>query len=155
MTSEPVDIIFQGKYDKIDFSFLKGVLPKSRDRIFTSPEISAPDTYDAIIEVFHANSYADLIMATDHLAVNEVSVPRVFINLTRDENEFELLFFFDLRDHDPSLSRSKMNDLKMWAETYSATYAFDYFICRIEGANPQPDEVYFDSNGYGPLCTFP
>jgi hypothetical protein len=144
-----MDIIFRGEYATLNLNFLKELLLKAKEVRFSYPEISTPDTYDGFMEVFHSNSYADLAIITDHLEINNVIVPHVFINLTRDENEFELLFYFDIRDYGNGTHREKLDELEKWARSYSADYGFNYFVCQINNANLE--EYYFDSEGHGPL----
>lgn len=144
-----VDIVFTGEYSSLDFEFIKNLMSKSRVVRFNSPEISAPGKYEEAIAVFNSNEYADLVVITDHLDVDGVIIPHVFINLTRDENEFELLFYFDLKEFSSGAYKEKFAMLEAWARAYKANYGFNYFVCQINHASEE--EYYFDSNGLGPL----
>jgi len=144
-----LDIIFKGKFSTTNFNFLKELLVKANEVRFNSPETLVVDTYETVVEVFHSNSYADLVITTDSLVINEVNVPHVFINLTRDGNEVELLFYFDLKDLGIDSYKNKFDTLKNWTLAFNATYGFDYFVCQMDNGNEE--EYYFDSNGPGPL----
>ena len=113
-----LDIIFKGKFSATTFNFLEKLLVKSDEVRFNSPENLTACTYEKIAEVFHSNSYVDLTITSNHLVIQETNVPHVFINLTRDEDELELLFYFDLKDLGIGTYKNKFDTLRNWAEAF-------------------------------------
>lgn len=76
-------------------------------------------------------------------------VPKVFINLGRDNNDIEILFFFDLRDLNEATPGKNIDYLRKWMSEMKRKYHFQYFICQDDNAGE--DAYYFDSNGIGRL----
>ena len=144
-----IEIIFRGVLPSINLDFLKGVFLKAKELYFNSPEISSVNTFDEAVEIINSNAYIDLAINTDELSIYGKNVPKVFINLGRNNDEIEILFFFDLKDLcEPSIKES-IDFLEKWALEFKNEHKFDYFICQTDNANKE--EYYFDSHGKGKL----
>lgn len=144
-----IEIIFRGIFSVLDFSFLRELLAKAREVYFNFPEINSAVAYNDIIEIINSDTYIDLVINTDYLLINEKNIPKVFINLGRDNEDIELLFFFDLKDLGEATQKMNIDYLKSWAEEFQKRNNFGYFICQIDNANK--DEYYFDIYGIGKL----
>ena len=144
-----VDVIFRGLVSMLDFSFLKDLLSNAREIRFSFPEDQVYETYDKVVDIINSDVYVDLIINTSCLLVGEKIVPRVFINLGRNNEDIEVLFFFDLNDIGEDTPIRNLEYLKGWMIKMQDNYHFQYFICQFDEA--AEDEYYFDSNGIGKL----
>ena len=133
----------------VKLGFLNNIFLKARELYFNSPETLSAKTIDEALEIINSNPYIDFVIYTDELSIHGKNVPRVFINLGRQNDEIEILFFFDLMDLcEPSIKQS-IDFLKKWALEFKNEYRFAYFICQID--NGDREEFYFDSHGIGKL----
>ncbi|MET3878792.1 hypothetical protein [Chitinophaga sp. OAE865] len=144
-----IDVIFRGLLPALDLSFLKKLLTDAREVHFNFPENRLIKTFEEIIGVIRSNSYVDLAISTDCLDMEGKIVPKVFINLGRDNNDIEILFFFDLRDLNEATPGKNIDYLRKWMSEMKRKYHFQYFICQDDNAGE--DAYYFDSNGIGRL----
>ncbi|MBO9620564.1 MAG: hypothetical protein J7539_16185 [Niabella sp.] len=144
-----IEIIFKGVLSSVNFNFLKDLVMRAKELYFNSPEISSVKTFDEVIEILNANAYIDLVLNTDELKIYNKDVPKVFINLGRNYNDIELLFFFDLQDLNDLTVKESVDCLMDWTTEFKNNYKFDYFICRADNAGD--GEYYFDSQGTGSL----
>ncbi|MDN5478775.1 MAG: hypothetical protein L0G39_17765 [Chryseobacterium sp.] len=149
MKNRLIEIICKGLYPTLNFNFLKKLLLNAKEARFVDPEINSIKDFDEIMNVINSNSYCDLVMSTDFLDIRGKIIPRVFINLGRNNDEIEILFFFDLKDLKESNFKMSLDYLKDWIEEFQKKYNFNYFICQIDNADH--DEYYFDINGQGKL----
>ena len=144
-----IEIIFRGVLSSINFNFLKDIVLRARRLYFNSPEVSSIKTFDQVIEILNANAYIDLVINTDKLKIYNKDVSKVFINLGRNYNDIELVFFFDLQDLNGLTVKESVDCLMDWTTEFKNNYKFDYFICRTDNADD--GEYYFDSQGTGSL----
>lgn len=144
-----IEIIFKGRFSKIDFGFLRNLIFASKEVRFNDPAMYSFENIDDVITVFDTNSYFDFVITTDMLNIDGRTVPKVFINIGRDSQDIDLLFFFDLKDMQGDSLIGDLEHLKKWVSDFSNQYCFDFFTCRIDiGAK---EDYFFDSNGYGRL----
>lgn len=146
-----IEIIFKGGFPTLNFSFLKRLLLNSKEVRSMDPEINSIKDFDEMINIINSNSYCDLVISTDCLDIRGRIIPSVFINLARNNNEVEILFFFDLMDLKESDFKMSLDYLKDWIEEFQIKYNFNYFICQADNADQ--DEYYFDINGKVKLYT--
>lgn len=144
-----VDLKFTGKLSKIDFSFIDNMLIDMREIRFNYPENIDTSDYDEIINILHLYDYIDFIISTDVLNINEVRIENVFINVGKDNEEVELLLFFDIYDIGYRTSYDNLSILNDWTKRIQDKYNFEFAICQMDNGNQ--NEYYFDSNGPGPL----
>lgn len=144
-----IEIIFRGVVSSTNFDFLKDLIIRAKKSYFNSPEIPSIKTFDEIIEILNANVYIDFVINTDEFRVCNKNIPNVFINLGRNNNDIELLFFFDLKDLGDLKIKDSVDCLKDWTMEFKNNYKFDYYICQADNAND--GEFYFDSHGRGNL----
>lgn len=73
----------------------------------------------------------------------------MFVNIGRNDDDFDLLFYFDIKDLDGNNYKLKVDHLNTWANNFCDRHNLNYFIGQMDNANDE--EYYFDSNGIGPL----
>lgn len=144
-----VDLAFKGKYYAIDLLFLDIFFSDARQIKFIYPNEIDFNSINELIEVIKSNSYVDLIITTDAFKVNDKLVKKVFINLGKDEDNLDLLLFFDVKDLCYLNSKEALEALRVWACQFVEKYKFEYMACRMDNGND--DEYYFDRLGFGPL----
>lgn len=144
-----IELIYKGLLHKLNFTFLRNILMDAREVRFNFPELNFAMNIDEVIKTINSNSYVDLIINMDFLEIKEKIVPNVFINLSRNNDEIEVLFFLDLVDLKEATPKSNIDYLKNWAIEFTKKYNIEYFVCQID--NAEKDEYYFDSNGIGKL----
>lgn len=144
-----IEVIFKGLLSAIDLSLTRKLAEGAKEIYFNAPEISSVKSSDEVIEIIQSNPYVDLAINTNSLKVDQIVVPKVFINLGRNNDEIEILFFFDLDDLAIGTPADNLNYLKNWTIQIQQKYNFSYFICQMDNANEE--EYYFDSNGIGKL----
>lgn len=144
-----IELIFKGAASKLDYSFLRTLSYEARNIYFVSPEIDLPNNLDQIVNIINSYDYIDLAISTDHLKINEKVIPRVFANVGRNDDEIEVLLFFDLLDLKEPSPKANIDFLRNWTEQFQKEYNFKYFICQMDAADD--DEYYFDNFGQGKL----
>lgn len=144
-----VEVIFRGLFSIVDFSFVKKLITDAREVYFTSPEINLQITYNTVIRIINSNSYVDLVINTDLLQMKNKIVPNVFINIGRNNEEIEILFFFDSNDLKESNEKMNIDYIKYWTVEFQKKYNFEYYICQMDNADE--GEYYFDSSRIGQL----
>lgn len=144
-----IELKFIGLTPILNFSFIGELSINAREMRFYSPEINFSGESDELISVFNSNDYVDFIINTDHLSIKGKNVQRVFINIGRNEDEIEVLIFFNLADLREPTAKMAIDYLKSWTPEFQRKYDFEYFICQIDNASE--DEYYFDSIGLGKL----
>lgn len=144
-----VEIIFRGLLSSIRPDFLKDLILKAKDLYFNSPAVSAVRTFEEVTQIINSHSYIDLVINTNELGIYEHNLPRVFINFGRNNDEVELIFFFDLKDLSEPTIKESLDLLQNWVSEFKSAYQFNYFICQID--NAAKDEYYFDTFGKGKL----
>jgi hypothetical protein len=149
ISSTLIEIIFMGVFSTLNHGFLSKLLSEAKEIRFNAPEFLSPHTFEEVVSIFRANTYVDLVITTDKLDINGKIVKNVFINVGRNDGDFELLFYFDIKDLNGSNYKLNIDHLKTWADTFLDNYNFNYFICQMDNAGDE--EYYFDSNGMGPL----
>lgn len=149
MLTTLIELIFKGGFSDINLDFLSELVLEAKEIRLNAPELSFSDEFDAIVKIFELNSYVDLVVTTDKLNIAGKIVKDVFINIGRNNNEIELLFYFDLKDLNGSANKSDIDNIKTWANSLQKKYNFIYCICQMDNAGDE--EYYFDSNGIGPL----
>ncbi|MCX2481991.1 hypothetical protein [Pedobacter sp. MR2016-24] len=113
------------------------------------PEDSVPESFEEIGVILNDNVYVDLTIATDFLNINEILVEKVFIGFTKNYENFELLFFFDIRDLKHLNIKEAFGELIYWTDFFTTKYSFNHYVCQMDNGNK--NEYYFDINGLGPL----
>ena len=149
ITSTLIEIVLKGLFSTVNLSFLKRQLDKAKEVRFNSPQLPQVSTFDEVAEVFQQNTYVDLVITTDKFCIDDRMVKNTFINLGRNDNDVELLLYFDLKDFDVDYDRLSIDYLKSWVDRFARQYNFEYFIAQMDNAGE--DEYYFDKNGFGPL----
>lgn len=146
-----LEMIFKGRFAALDFSFLNEILKDARQIYFNFPasEKEEEGNYEAVVKIIESNTYIDLVINTDHLKLGEKIVSNVFVNVGRDEEEVELLYFLNLSDLNESTTKKGLDFLNQWMLGISKKYSFNYFICQFDNASE--GEYYFDSYGFGKL----
>ncbi|SFN28184.1 hypothetical protein SAMN05421594_2032 [Chryseobacterium oleae] len=144
-----IEIICKGLFSVLNFNFLEKLLLNSKEARFIDPEINSIKDFDEMINIINSNSYCDFVISTDFLDIKGKIIPRVFINLGRNNDEVEILFFFDLKDLKESNFKMSIDYLKDWVEEFQKKYNFNYFICQPDNADL--NEYYFDIHGKGKL----
>lgn len=144
-----LEIIFKGFFSILNLGFLPTLLANSKDVRFNVPENSSLNNFEEILKIFQDNEYADLAISTDEFHIGEKVIPRVFINLTKDSDYFEMLVFFDFHHFIKNDMINSADEIMSWANSFQKRYKFDYYVCQIDNADEE--EYYFDSNGLGPL----
>lgn len=144
-----IEIIGKGVFTTLNFNFLRKMLLHAKEARFNDPEINSIKDFDEMINIINSNSYCDFVISTDFLDIRGKIIPRVFINLVRNNDEVEILFFFDLKDLKESNFKMSLDYLKDWIEEFQIKYNFNYLICQPDNADQH--EYYFDTNGPGKL----
>jgi len=144
-----IEVIFKGLFSALNFNFLEKILLNAKEVRFNDPEINFIKDFKETINVINSNSYLDLVINTDFLDIKGKIIPRVFINLGRNNEDVEILFFFDLKDIKESNFKMNIDYLKSWTEEFQKEYNFEYFICQPDNADQH--EYYFDTDGQGKL----
>ncbi|MFT3823042.1 MAG: hypothetical protein QM731_03945 [Chitinophagaceae bacterium] len=153
ITSTLIEIVFDGIYGKVNFEFLPQLLSGARDISLYDPEIPLPESLEDIVNVFDSNDYVDIVITTDQLNINDNIVKSGFINLGKNDENVELLLYFDLRELNEVIYKKEIEFLKKWVDEFVNTYRFQHFICKMDNAGEF--EYYFDSNGWGPFYQDP
>lgn len=143
-----IELIFKGNRQSISLNFLEKIIIEAREIYFNSPELSTIKTFDQVVKIIDSNSYTDLAISTDKLEVYKKTIPKVFINLGCDNDEVDILFYFDLNDLNEPTLKANIDYLNNWAIEFKVKNGFDYFICQPDG---NEDGYYFDNNGIGNL----
>lgn len=149
MIDTVIDLIFKGDFSAINHEFLKEFMTNSEDSHFNTPEVNITSSYNDVMEVFKANSYADFVITNSSINLNENILKHVFINVTLDSGYTELLLFFDIKDLSQIDNKKKLDLLREWAMNFQNRYGFKYFVCQMD--NGDEKEFYFDTKGLGPL----
>lgn len=144
-----IEVIFRGLFSALNFNFVEKILLDAKEVRFNEPEINFIKDFEETINVINSNSYLDLVINTDFLDIKGKIIPRVFINLGRNNEDVEILFFFDLKDIKESNFKMNIDYLKSWTEEFQKEYNFEYFICQPDNAGQY--EYYFDTDGQGKL----
>lgn len=144
-----VETIFKGNSRKINFLFLHDLLIGAHQVYFNFPVSVKDVTPPNILATVNGNTYVDLVINTNNLLVNGKFVRKVFINLGKQDDLIDILFFFNVDDLGLDDSKANLKLLKLWAEKFAIMFGFEYFICQFD--NAEKNEYYFDANGYGPL----
>jgi len=144
-----IELIFKGSFINLDFNLLRNLIKEADEIYFVCPEISSIRTFDEAYKVFQLNTYVDFVIKTNHLHIDQKNVERVFINIGRNNDDIDFLFFFDLKDINEGDKKRNLMLVRQWMAQIQKKYNFQYFICQMDNANN--DEYYFDSNGVGRL----
>lgn len=144
-----IEVIFRGLFSIVDFSFVKKLLIDAREVYFTSPEVNSTITFSTAIRIINSKNYVDLVINTDCLRIKNKIVPKVFINIGRNNEEIEILLFFDSKDLKEPNEKMNIDFIKNWTEEFQKQYDFEYYICQMDNADER--EYYFDSIGTGQL----
>ncbi|MGM9508120.1 hypothetical protein ACS5NO_10340 [Larkinella sp. GY13] len=143
------EIIFKGISSILNFSFLADLLIQAKDVRFHAPDVPSTKNFEKIINIFNSDNYIDLVITTDNLNINGKYIPKVFINLGRNNEEFEILFYFDLKDLRGVNLKENIDFLKDWCYTFKNQYNFTNYVCQIDNAGEE--EYYFNNAGLGSL----
>ena len=149
ISSTITELIFSSSFSVVNIDFLFSLISDANEIRFNEPEFSSPFTAQDVLKNIYSNEYIDLVIITDKLEINGKIVKNVFINVGRNSDDFELLFYFDIKDLEGTNYKSKIEDLKNWADYFQNRYNFHYYIAQMDNAGD--NEYYFDSNGWGPL----
>lgn len=133
----------------MNFSFLKDLLPKAEEVRFAFPEVDFSGDFDELLSIISSNDYVDLSIGTNHLKIGRKTIPSVFVNMGKNDEKIEVMFFFDLADLKEFTPKLNADYLRNGVEEFKKTHQFEYFICQMDNAGA--DEYYFDSNGTGKL----
>ncbi|MDP9957133.1 hypothetical protein J2X97_002799 [Epilithonimonas hungarica] len=144
-----IEVIYRGLFSIVDFSFVKKILVDAREVYFTSPDVNSPIIFNSVVSIINSNDYVDLVINTDCLKIKNKIVPKVFINIGRNNEEIEVLLFFDSKDLKESNEKMNIDYIRNWTIEFHRQYNFEYYICQIDNADE--GEYYFDSNGTGYL----
>jgi len=144
-----VDIIFNGYLSLLNLKFLKDFVLYSKKVRVHYPEDSVAESFEEIGAILNSNGYADLTIETDFLDINGISVEKVFIGFTKNDESFELLFFFDILDLKQVNIKEAFGELMYWTDLFKNKYSFNHYVCQMDNGNK--NEYYFDINGLGPL----
>ncbi len=139
-----VDLIFKGSFSNICFDFLNNINSDFEDRTFIFPENVSIKTFDNILNIFKLNDYVDFKISAKTITFNNIILPNVFVNIGRDNNDVEMLLFFDVKDICENFNQG-LTILQDWAITFKNTYNFDAFFCQTDGTNYE-EEYFFKSN---------
>lgn len=140
-----IDLTFKGIFSNIDFTFLKKVISQKREMNFNSPENTTVSTFDDIMNVFASNEYVDFTISSDSLDIYHINIIDVFINIACDNENFDMLLFFDLKDLNNDFYEG-LDNLYHWSMDFKNKYNFESFICQTDGVNTKED-YYFNSDG--------
>jgi len=143
-----IDVIFKGPLNGLNLDFIKGLSSEARELRLDYPEV-AGEGDDEIWSIFINNSESAVTIGTDKLLFLSQIVPNVFINIIRNEEQVELLIFFDLMDLMGHTYKERIDKVKSWSEELLRNANLKYFLCRFD--NGDEDEYLFDSNKYFPL----
>jgi len=138
-----IDLIFKGNFVNTDLSFIKECVLQSKNMYFNSPENIYVNTFDEIIKIIESNNYIDFVISADLIKLDKISIPNVFINIGRDDQDIEILFFFDLKDLKGNFQES-LDYLYNWSIFFKNKYHFKNFMCQSDGTNFDR-EYYFTS----------
>lgn len=144
-----IDIIFKGKKTKVDLSFIEKIIKDSFEIRFNSPEIYNVEKYSEIISIFNSNNYIDLNFNNPTLNIDDFSINNVFIDITIEENNIELLLFFDLCEIGFVNNKINIDFVKNWCSSFIKKYLFELVLCQMD--NGDEKEYYFINDEYGPL----
>lgn len=100
------------------------------------------------MEIIKNEETYNIAFGTDHLLIKEIKVPNVFIDLSKESGEIELLLFFDLRDLAKSELIKGLLLCREWCAYMAHEYGFTDYICQID--NGSENEFFFDKNSWGP-----
>lgn len=139
-----VDLIFNGKFGTFDFDLIKKLLPFAKEKNFFFPEDILIESIEQVIFVFKSNDYVDFVLSAKHVEILNKIIPNVFINIGRDNENIEILFFLDIKDLDTNFENG-LKDLNKWAESLKKQYKLERFICRMDGEK-DGDNYYFEDN---------
>jgi len=98
--------------------------------------------YMRILKVLNKEQYVDLVFDKSNIVVDEFLMPNVFVNLTKDGNNVELLFFIsikNLEDIDQFFLK-----LRVWSLEFMSNTGFLKFVCYMD--NFEDEGFVFDSN---------
>ena len=142
----PIEIIFKGLFSVLNVGFLSELIVNARAMRFNYPEEFVATDLSQIVDIFNKAEYVDFVVTTNRFVINESAVPNVFINLTKDGNDAELLVYFDYEDVNRDIGIDKLIG---WANVFQKKINFEYHVCQMDNADE--NEYYFDSNSKGPL----
>ena len=144
-----LEIIFKGVFSVLNLSFLSQFIINGKDLRFNYPENYHSKNFEEIVKKIEDNEYVDFVITTDEFYIDERIIPKVFINITKDKDNVEILLYFDLQDFNKKDTKKGIDELINWTNSFKINYNFNYYVCQIDNADEM--EYYFDSNGIGPL----
>lgn len=153
MIDNTIDVIFNGDFRQIDINVLRQLTLHAYEVRINTPDDLSFESDEQLISLVNQLEYIDLVIGHDHLILNIVPPVRaVFINPTRSGDDFEILFFFSIKDFGAGTDMERMTLLNEWALSFQQQYGFNHFVCQMD--NGDKDEYYFDSNGPGPFYQY-
>lgn len=144
-----VDLIVRGNFFSINLSFIDTLIESCSAMYFVYPEFGEDIFPSEPISIIKGHDYVDFVINTSFLHIGPNPVPNVFINVGRDNDSFEILFFFDVNDIYGISEMDRFEKVRKWVEEFKQKYNFTYFTCQIDGEGD--DDYFFNSNGIGPL----
>src|SRR5688572_16754078 len=110
-----IDLIFTGSFKRVALTPLLDFFQNAKSSWFNSPEIPTPLNKEDIIKVINTNDYIDYVISSETVEIASSKISGAFVNLGRDDDSFELLLFFDLRDLQKENYKTAVNDLQVWS----------------------------------------
>ena len=123
-----IDLIFTGSFKRVALTPLLDFFQNAKSSWFNSPEIPTPLNKEDIIKVINTNDYIDYVISSETVEIASSKISGAFVNLGRDDDSFELLLFFDLRDLQKENYKTAVNDLQVWSIQFRNNYSFDNVI---------------------------
>lgn len=93
-----IDLIFKGYSKNINYDFLDKFMISTEDINFMYPENITKISKEIILHVLESNNYVDLVISANYIELFEFHISNLFINISRNDKNIEILLFFDLKD---------------------------------------------------------
>ena len=148
MKSEAVDLVFRAPFDQVNLQCLAKILSENAAPLFNYPEGATAISFEEIVSVFRISD-CDLVFQDGNLNAGNRLIEHVFINPAKTGNDFEILFFFDLKDLKIESRKDALDCLQEFSRSFASEFNFNTFICRVDGDDDE--DYYFDNGGYGPF----
>ncbi|WP_121964596.1 hypothetical protein [Myroides sp. N17-2] len=150
---ELIDVVFIGVYNDSIYNLLSYLLLNGKMcdyAQYNGKEIAREDFHLAEIG---QGSYVFFSLGMRVLTLENYVIPDLYIDFTKQDDNLEILLFFDIDNLGGITTQDKLDGLKLWCDRIKDKYSFStYSCCMDNGDVTDINELYFDSEGrYGSL----
>jgi hypothetical protein len=141
-----LDVVSRGDTNKINYDFFNFILLNIKNIEYIQVYNDLLDSNNINIDFIIQQEYYNLIFICNPSLIGYDFIDGVFVDVERNKNIFNILFFFDINT---MYLKKSLIQLRNWMLNFAEFYCFDYFICKMD--NGDETDYYFDINGFGNL----